>query len=125
MWFVFFYCVVTFSTSRFWALGTVCWESRCLSGLSNTMETVIHKLCRGVLGAAIALAVFIAAGAVYAWEAHGAVIAGAYSVSAPAVWPIAARAQQSARIPRIGLLMGYAESDPTAQPFVAAFVQCL
>jgi len=89
------------------------------------METVIHKLCRGVLGAAIALAVFIAAGAVYAWEAHGAVIAGAHSVSAPAVWPIAARAQQSARIPRIGLLMGYAESDPTAQPFVAAFVQGL
>ena len=89
------------------------------------METVIHKLCRGALGAAIALAVFIAVGAVYVWEAHGAAIAAADSVSAPAVWPIAARAQQSARIPRIGLLMGYAESDPTAQPFVAAFVQGL
>jgi putative tryptophan/tyrosine transport system substrate-binding protein len=39
--------------------------------------------------------------------------------SAAAVWPLAARAQQQLRL--IGVLMGFAESDPTAQSMVAAF----
>ena len=38
---------------------------------------------------------------------------------AAAAWPLAAQAQQAER--RIGLLMGYAESDPEAQARVAAF----
>jgi putative ABC transport system substrate-binding protein len=36
-------------------------------------------------------------------------------------WPLAARTQQPARMRRIGVLMGYAESDPDAQAWVAAF----
>jgi len=36
-------------------------------------------------------------------------------------WPLAARAQQPDRIRRIGVLMGYAESDSEGQAFVAAF----
>src|SRR5256886_13083417 len=36
-------------------------------------------------------------------------------------WPLAARAQQSDRMRRIGVLMGYAESDGEGQAFVAAF----
>jgi ABC-type uncharacterized transport system substrate-binding protein len=35
--------------------------------------------------------------------------------------PLAARAQQGDRVRRIGVLMGYAESDPEAQAHVAAF----
>jgi putative ABC transport system substrate-binding protein len=35
--------------------------------------------------------------------------------------PLAARAQQSERMRRIGLLMAFAESDPEGQTFVAAF----
>jgi len=42
-----------------------------------------------------------------------------------AVWPLAARAQQPDRIPLIGVLMGFAESDPTAQSMVAAFRDAL
>ena len=38
-----------------------------------------------------------------------------------ASWPLAARAQQSDRARRIGVLMGYAESDKEAQAWVAAF----
>jgi putative ABC transport system substrate-binding protein len=38
-----------------------------------------------------------------------------------AVWPLAARAQQPDKIRQIGLLMGFAESDPTAQSMVVAF----
>ena len=34
---------------------------------------------------------------------------------AAAVWPIAARAQQSDRVRRVGVLMGYVENDPAAQ----------
>ena len=40
---------------------------------------------------------------------------------AAAAWPLAARAQQPERMRRIGVLMGYAESDPEAQACVAAF----
>jgi putative tryptophan/tyrosine transport system substrate-binding protein len=32
---------------------------------------------------------------------------------ATAAWPLAARAQQSDRVRRVGVLMAYAESDPT------------
>ena len=38
-----------------------------------------------------------------------------------ATWPIAARAQQPDRMRRIGVLMGYAESDREGQANVAAF----
>jgi putative ABC transport system substrate-binding protein len=38
-----------------------------------------------------------------------------------AAWPLAARAQQPDRMQRIGVLMGFAESDPEVQAFVAAF----
>jgi putative ABC transport system substrate-binding protein len=34
--------------------------------------------------------------------------------AAAAAWPLAARAQQTERVRRIGVLMGYAESDPDA-----------
>jgi putative tryptophan/tyrosine transport system substrate-binding protein len=40
---------------------------------------------------------------------------------AAAAWPLAARAQQAERMRRIGVLMAYAESDPAAQAWVAAF----
>ena len=40
---------------------------------------------------------------------------------ATATWPLAARAQQPDRMQRIGMLMGYAESDREGQAFVAAF----
>jgi putative tryptophan/tyrosine transport system substrate-binding protein len=42
-------------------------------------------------------------------------------VGAVATWPVAARAQQPDRMRLIGVLMGYAESDPAAQSEVAAF----
>src|SRR5229473_2889832 len=38
-----------------------------------------------------------------------------------AAWPLAARAQQPDRMRRIGVLMAYAESDSTAQSWLAAF----
>ncbi len=38
-----------------------------------------------------------------------------------AVWPVAAKAQQSNRMPLIGVLMGFAETDPTAQSWLAEF----
>jgi putative tryptophan/tyrosine transport system substrate-binding protein len=38
-----------------------------------------------------------------------------------AAWPIAARAQQPDRMRLIGVLMAYAESDSTAQSWLAAF----
>jgi hypothetical protein len=38
-----------------------------------------------------------------------------------AVWPLDARAQQGERMRRIGVLMGYAESDPEGQASFAAF----
>jgi putative ABC transport system substrate-binding protein len=42
-----------------------------------------------------------------------------------AAWPIAARAQQSGQMPRIGVLMNFTATDATAQPLLAAFVQAL
>src|SRR5499427_8567812 len=38
-----------------------------------------------------------------------------------AAWPLAAHAQQPDRMRRIGVLMGYAESDRAAQSWLAAF----
>ena len=40
---------------------------------------------------------------------------------AATVWPLASHAQQPERLRRIGVLMGYAESDSEAQVWVAAF----
>ncbi len=42
-----------------------------------------------------------------------------------AAWPIAARAQQPARMQRIGALMAFAESDPEEQRYINAFLQGL
>jgi len=44
---------------------------------------------------------------------------------AAAAWPLAARAQQSERVRRIGVLMAYAENDLEAQGQVAAFREAL
>jgi putative ABC transport system substrate-binding protein len=41
--------------------------------------------------------------------------------SVAAMWPLAARAQQSSPVRLIGVQMGYAESDPAAQSMIAAF----
>ena len=38
-----------------------------------------------------------------------------------AAWPLAARAQQPESMRRIGVLMGFPESDSQAQSFIAAF----
>src|SRR5271169_3497074 len=40
---------------------------------------------------------------------------------AAAAWPLAVRAQQTDRVRRIGVLMGYAESDSQGQAQIAAF----
>ena len=40
---------------------------------------------------------------------------------AAAAWPLAARAQQPERMRRVGVLMGFPESDRRGQAFVAAF----
>ena len=42
-----------------------------------------------------------------------------------AIWPLAARAQQPDRVRLIGVLMAYAESDLTAQSWLAAFRDAL
>jgi putative ABC transport system substrate-binding protein len=42
-------------------------------------------------------------------------------LGAAAAWPIVARAQQADGVRRIGVLMGYPESDPDAQSKLAAF----
>jgi putative ABC transport system substrate-binding protein len=44
---------------------------------------------------------------------------------AAAAWPLAARAQQTDRVRRIGMLMGADESDPVYKPIVPAFTQAL
>ena len=43
----------------------------------------------------------------------------------PAVWPLAARAQQTERMRRIGVLMPFHTDDPEAQTGLAAFLQGL
>jgi putative ABC transport system substrate-binding protein len=42
-----------------------------------------------------------------------------------AAWPLAARAQPAERVRRVGILMGYADSDPVARARVAAFERAL
>ena len=42
-------------------------------------------------------------------------------IGCAAVAPLAARAQQAERVRRIGVLMGFAESDPAARSWLAAF----
>jgi putative ABC transport system substrate-binding protein len=46
-------------------------------------------------------------------------------VGSPVVWPLAVRAQQPDRMQLVGVLMGYAESDPAAQSQVAVFRSAL
>jgi putative tryptophan/tyrosine transport system substrate-binding protein len=43
--------------------------------------------------------------------------------SAAAAWPLAARAQQSDRMRRIGVLMNFSETNPQSRNRVAAFQQ--
>ena len=45
--------------------------------------------------------------------------------SAAAAWPLAARAQQGDRVPRIGMLVPGDENAPLAKTFVSAFTQAL
>jgi putative ABC transport system substrate-binding protein len=42
-----------------------------------------------------------------------------------AAWPVAVRAQQAERMRHIGVLQGFAENDPEAQSWMAAFLQAL
>ena len=44
---------------------------------------------------------------------------------AAVTWPLAARAQQPARMLRIGVLMPYDENEPVAKPRLSAFTQAL
>ena len=46
-------------------------------------------------------------------------------VGSPVVWPLAVRAQQSNRMRLVGVLTGYAESDPAVQSQVAVFRSAL
>src|SRR5262245_23806778 len=46
-------------------------------------------------------------------------------VGGAAACPIAARAQQGERVPRVGVLVGYAKKDPVAEPRITAFRQGL
>ena len=47
------------------------------------------------------------------------------SAAASTAWPLSIRAQQPEQIRRIGVLMGYAESDPAVQSYLAAFRDAL
>jgi putative ABC transport system substrate-binding protein len=47
------------------------------------------------------------------------------SAAASTAWPLSIRAQQSEQIRRIGVLMGYAESDPAVQSYLGAFRSAL
>jgi putative ABC transport system substrate-binding protein len=42
-----------------------------------------------------------------------------------AMWPLAARAQQTDRVRRVGVLMGYGEADPEAKALLSDFTQGL
>jgi putative ABC transport system substrate-binding protein len=42
-----------------------------------------------------------------------------------AAWPLVARAQQIKRVWRIGVLMGWSETDPEYRPRITAFAQAL
>src|SRR5215813_13954717 len=42
-----------------------------------------------------------------------------------AIWPFAAHAQQSSKVPRIGVLIAAAQSDPEAKAWVGGFLQGL
>jgi putative ABC transport system substrate-binding protein len=42
-------------------------------------------------------------------------------LSGAAAWPLAARAQQAGSVRLVGVLINFAESDPSAQPLLAAF----
>src|SRR3954467_4657458 len=44
---------------------------------------------------------------------------------APVTWPAIARAQQPARMPRIGIITGTAEGDPQIKAWIAGFEQAL
>src|SRR6266540_7537950 len=46
-------------------------------------------------------------------------------LSGAAAWPLAARAQQAARVRRIGLLLNITADDPQSQARLAAFAQGL
>src|SRR6516165_6671989 len=45
--------------------------------------------------------------------------------STAAAWPLMARAQQSDRVRRIGVLLSLDENDPLVKPRVSAFTQAL
>jgi putative ABC transport system substrate-binding protein len=47
------------------------------------------------------------------------------AISGVAAWPLAGRAQQAERVPRVGVLIGFPENDPFAQRIVSAFAQAL
>jgi putative tryptophan/tyrosine transport system substrate-binding protein len=44
---------------------------------------------------------------------------------AAAAWPLAARAQQSSQMRRVGALMNFSSADPEGQARIAAFRQAL
>jgi putative ABC transport system substrate-binding protein len=47
------------------------------------------------------------------------------ALGVPAAWPLATRAQQAARMRRIGVLIGGDENDPAWKTYVSAFTQGL
>ena len=52
-------------------------------------------------------------------------IAGLGAAASPAIWPLAARAQQGERVRRVGVLMPGDENDPALKTYVSAFTQAL